>query len=327
VICTRDRADDLALCLEALAQLAHSDLTLEILVVDNAPSTNATEQLVRGRYPQVRYVVEPRPGLNWARNRAILEAQSDLVAYTDDDVIVDREWVRASASVFAENPEVMAVTGLVVPYELETEAQILFERNGGFTSSFERRWYRVDRAGGERAATRHGHLGQFGTGANMTYRRSVFEQIGLFDPALDVGTVTNGGGDLEMFFRVLKAGHTLVYEPRAIVRHRHRRAYIQLRKQLTHDGMGFLACVACCMRAYPEERLGFVRVLAWWLRWWIIERALKSIVSPAHFPLELVLTELRGALAGPRRYTQAQRQVEQILQTFGAATRPPEGLA
>ena len=57
---------------------------------------------------------------------------------------------------------------------------------------------------------------------------SCFDRIGAFDPALDVGTPTRGGGDLEMFFRVLKDGYALVYEPRAIVRHRHRRDSLEL---------------------------------------------------------------------------------------------------
>jgi GT2 family glycosyltransferase len=322
-VCSRDRTDDLALCLEALMRLDVADV--EILVVDNAPGDDATQELVRQRYPRVRCVVEPRPGLNWARRRAILEARGDVIAYTDDDVIVDAGWVRALAQVFAENPDVMAVTGLVIPWELETEAQILFERNGGFTYGLERKWYRVNREGGERAAARHGHVGQFGTGANMAYRRSVFSQIGLFDPALDVGTATNGGGDLEMFFRVLKAGHTLVYEPRAIVRHRHRRTYEQLHKQLTHDGMGFMACLTRCIQAYPEEGWAFARVVTWWFGWWIVRRALHSLLSPARFPLELIVTELRGALAGPGRYRQAQHTAAQIAQTFGPLALASEG--
>ena len=218
-VCTRDRTADLALCLDALDRLDYP--ALDLLVVDNAPSSDATERLVRTTYPNVRYVREPRPGLNWARNRAIIEARGEIIAYTDDDVVVDPGWARALASVFAENPDVMAVTGLVVPYELETEAQLFFEWYGGFGRGFERKWYRLHRE----KRHRWGNLGtgQFGTGANMAYRRSLFDQIGYFDPALDVGTVTNGGGDLEMFFRVLKEGHTLVYEPGAIVRHRHRR--------------------------------------------------------------------------------------------------------
>lgn len=134
-VCTRDRPDDLKLCLDALRQLDYPHL--DIVIVDNAPATQATANLVRTYYPEMRYVREPRPGLNWARNRAILAARGEIVAYTDDDVIVDAGWVRALARVFATNPGVMAVTGLVVPYELETESQIAFERYGGFGRGFE----------------------------------------------------------------------------------------------------------------------------------------------------------------------------------------------
>ena len=86
-VCTRDRTDDLARCLDSLSCLDYP--ALEVLVVDNAPSSNATERLVRTRYPNWRYVCEPRPGLNWARNRAIIESSGEIIAYTDDDVVVD----------------------------------------------------------------------------------------------------------------------------------------------------------------------------------------------------------------------------------------------
>ena len=142
-VCTRDRTAQLAGCLDSLGRLDYP--ALDVLVVDNAPSDPATARLVGERYPQVRYVCEPRPGLNWARNRAIAEARGEIIAYTDDDVVVDPGWVRALAHVFAQHPEVMAVTGLVVPYELETEAQMFFERYGGFGRGFERKWYPVDR--------------------------------------------------------------------------------------------------------------------------------------------------------------------------------------
>ena len=115
-VCTRDRTTDLAMCLEAINQLDYPNL--DIIVVDNAPSSNATERLVRLCHPHVRYVCEPRPGLDWARNRAIMEAKGEIIAYTDDDVIVDAGWVNALAQIFVENSEVMAVTGLVMPYEL-----------------------------------------------------------------------------------------------------------------------------------------------------------------------------------------------------------------
>src|SRR5207245_811371 len=174
-------------------------------------------------------------------------------------VSVDAGWVSAIAAAFEEEPDAMCVTGLVVPDELDTRPQLLFEKYGGFGRGFDRWIYRVDIDGGERAARRYGGTGRFGTGANMAFRRGFFDREGLFDPALDVGTVTNGGGDLEMFFRVLKEGHTLVYEPSAIVRHCHRREHAQLRAQITNNGVALDSYFIRSALAYPDERVAFVR--------------------------------------------------------------------
>lgn len=309
-VCTRDRPEDLRRCLDALMRLEYP--ALDLLVVDNAGREDATERVVRDYAPAVRYVREDRPGLDWARNRAVLEARGEVVAFADDDVIVDPGWARALGEVFAENPGVMAVTGLVVPFELDTEAQQLFEQYGGFGRGFERRWYVLDRAGGQRAGLYAGGAGQFGTGANMAYRRSLFDRIGLFDPALDVGTVTNGGGDLEMFFRVIKEGYPLVYEPRAIVRHRHRRDYGTLRTQIANNGVGFYSYLVRSALAYPDERAELLRLGAWWFGYWDVRRLLGSFVRPPAVPRDLIVAELKGALQGLFRYPRARQQAEAL---------------
>lgn len=313
-VCTRDRPADLAICLEALGELDYP--RLDLLVIDNAPRNHETSQLIQSRYPQVRYVCEPRPGLDWARNRAILEAQGEIVAFTDDDVVVDVGWVKALAQLFAEQPEVMGVTGLVVPYELETEAQQLFEKQGGFGKGFIRRWYRVDRAAQVQPIYYHG-AGQFGTGANMAFRRSLFERIGDFHPALDVGTATNGGGDLEMFFRLLYAGYTLVYEPSAIVRHRHRTDYATLRRQLTNNGVGLAAFHVQSVLDHPDQALRFLKLHIWWLLHRHIRRLVQSYTRPHHFPRDLIWAEFWGFLRGLGAYPVARRQAQRIVQEFG----------
>ncbi len=312
-VCTRDRTSDLKLCLDVLIRLVYPHL--DLLVVDNAPSNKSTEELINQCYPNVRYVCEPRPGLDWARNRAIAEAQGEIIAFTDDDVVVDPEWVNAFVEVFAENPEVMAVTGLVVPYELETDAQILFEKYGGFGRGFERKWYRLNRVTGKREIYQIG-AGAFGTGANMAFRRTVFDKIGGFDPALDVGTVTNGGGDLEMFYRVLEEGYTLVYEPNAIVRHRHGRSYTHLKTQLTNHGVGFYSYLMRSALAYPSERVAILKFGIWWLLWWNLRRWLLGFIHPMRFPRELIWAELKGSLVGLVRYQKARRHAERIANTF-----------
>jgi GT2 family glycosyltransferase len=306
-VCTRDRPEDLAACLDSLERSAYG--SFEILVVDNAPSSEATRLLVARRDGRVRYVREPRPGGDRARN----EAHGDIIAFTDDDATVDRGWIRALVTAFGTDETVAAVTGLVLPSELETEAQVLFERYRSFGRGFIPR--RVAPAGGRPLALRYGAAGDYGTGANMAFRRSLFARIGVFDPALDVGTPTRGGGDLDMFFRVLKEGHVLVYEPRALVRHRHRRSMEALRGQIADHGVSFSSYMVRSALAYPDERLGFVRLACWW---WTKTafRVLWPRATPAWALRRLGLAELRGCIVGVTRYPLAKRHAARLTELF-----------
>ena len=317
-VCTRDRTEDLAVCLESLKKLKYPNL--DFLIVDNAPKTPQTKNLLENCDLPARYVCEPRPGLDWARNRAIIEARGEIIAFTDDDVVVDPNWVNALADVFTNSPEVMAVTGLVVPFELETKAQFLFELYGGFGRGFKRKWYVL---GPERDRGKSIHIGAgiFGTGANMAYRRGLFEQIGAFDPALDVGTVTNGGGDLEMFFRVLQEGYILVYEPKAVVRHRHRREYNQLKAQLTNNGIGLYSFFVRSCLAYPKQMLSILRFGLWWLWKGHFRRLLIGLTQPYSFPLDLILAEIRGCFIGLSRYFKARHIAANIDPNYNQETK------
>jgi GT2 family glycosyltransferase len=301
-VCTRDRPEELARCLDSLDRVEYA--AFEVLVVDNAPSSEATRLLVERRGPRTRYVREVRPGLDWARNRAIAEASGEVIAFTDDDVEVDPGWIGALVSSFAADETVAAVTGLVLPSELETEAQVLFERYRSFGRGFTPRRIAPSTRGA--IARRYGAAGDYGTGANMAFRRTLFGRIGHFDPALDVGTPTRGGGDLEMFFRLLKAGQVLVYEPRAIVRHRHRRSMEALKGQIEDHGVSFSAYMVRSALAYPDERWGF----AWLACWWWTKTAFRVLwpkATPTRALRRLGLAELRGCMVGLTRYPPAKR--------------------
>jgi len=301
-VCTRDRPDDLANCLAAILEMDYPGK--DVLVVDNAPSTNATARLVQERFPEVRYVREDRPGLDNARNRAITESRGEIVAFTDDDVTVDKHWLAAIVAAFEEDPDAGAVTGLVAPLELEHEAQIVFEACWGFGRGYLRR--RAVVPPGRAMTAKMLGTGSFGTGANMAYRRSLFADIGLFDPALDVGTMTNGGGDLEMFMRVLKSGWALVYEPAALVRHRHRRTMADLRRQMTDHGLGFRSYCERVRSVFPEERSGLRALKRWWWMQWAWARWRRSIWRPALTPRDLIEREIRGFWQGRGRYAAAR---------------------
>lgn len=319
-VCTRDGAGRIDECLQTLTAIDYPSERLELLVIDNASRDDGTQRLIAERYPRIRCIHEPRPGLDWARNRAVLEARGEIVAFTDDDVSVDPKWVDAIARVFVEEPDAQCVTGLVVPDAIDTEAHRQFETYGGFGRGYQRRYYRVNAAAGERTAERHAGSGRFGTGANMAFRRASFGRIGLFDPALDVGTPTNGGGDLEMFFRVLKSGGMLVYEPTALVRHRHRDTYAQLRAQLTDHGIGFYSYLVRTAHAYPEERRALMKLGLWWYASWNMRRLVRSFIRPGRFPRDLVLAEARGSIEGLRRYSSAKAVARQVLEAHGPQT-------
>ena len=320
-VCTRDRPDDLRDCLNAIKRQIVPPH--EVVVVDNASSSDQTRLLVQRDFPSIRYVHEPRPGLDWARNRAIAETSGDVLAFTDDDVLVDGRWTAAIAAAFAERPEIDALTGLVLPAEIETEAQWLFERYGGFGRGFVRRVFHVAPQSPAASAERHVGTGKFGTGANMAFRRLLFERIGGFDPALDVGTPTNGGGDLELFFRVVAEGATLFYEPHAIVRHRHRRSRHALRRQISGNGVGFYSHLVRTASVYPEARRPVVLFGLWWLWWWNLRRPFKALLKRDRLPLSLYVTELFGSLIAPWRYRQAVKLSQAVERNHPQAPAVP----
>ncbi|HEX2984343.1 MAG TPA: glycosyltransferase family A protein, partial [Ignavibacteriales bacterium] len=92
-VCSRNRTSDLERCLPSLEKLKYSNY--EVVIVDNAPDDNGTELLVKNRFPKFRYVLEPVMGLDNARNKAIAESKGEIVAFADDDVFVDENWLIA----------------------------------------------------------------------------------------------------------------------------------------------------------------------------------------------------------------------------------------
>ncbi|MDP3767497.1 MAG: glycosyltransferase, partial [Dehalococcoidia bacterium] len=229
IICTRGRPEDLTRCLDSLMAARHEGG--EIIVVDNDPPDDATRQ-VAARYP-VKYVREPRRGLNWARSGGARAAAGEILIYTDDDVVVDRDWIPSILVPFAAS-RVGAVTGLTMPYEMESEPQELFERYGGHRRGFDRKVF-------DNSVIPPAAAGLVGSGANMALRRDVVRDLRVFESELDVGTAALSGGDAYAYYLVLARGYQIVYTPEALVWHKHRRDRASLRKMLYAYGVGAFA--------------------------------------------------------------------------------------
>jgi GT2 family glycosyltransferase len=220
VLCTRERPDDLTGALASLRAVEYPDF--EIVVVDNAPSTDATARVIAAAAdPRIRRVVEPVAGLSNARNAGLSAARHDIVAFTDDDVVVDPLWLHGLARGFDRADEVSCVCGMVPSGELRTAAQVYFDQRVSWASTLAPRSYSLADPPTDLPLFPF-QVGIYGTGANFAIRRRAATTMGGFDEALGAGTFTRGGEDIDMFFRLVAAGHTLVNEPAAIVWHRHR---------------------------------------------------------------------------------------------------------
>ncbi len=303
VVCTVGRPEMLARLVRSL--LASDHPAFEVLVVDNRPSDPSTRDvLTQFDDPRLRLVSEPVPGVSGARNRGIANSAAPLIAFTDDDVVVDPNWLRWLTAPLAA-AEATVTTGLVLPLELETAAQVHFEGYGGFARGMVRRAFDLD------VHTASDHLvypfsgGSFGSGNSMAFTREALLSIDGFDPALGAGSATGGGEDIDAFTHLVLDGATLVYEPRAVCWHQHRREQEALTHQIFTYGTGFGAVTVKWVLRSSRLRRGLLRRLGTLLQ--ALRPGRPGAARDRESPPELSVLELRGMLASPLLYVRARR--------------------
>ena len=298
VVATRERPQQLARCLDSLLNLRYP--RFEIIVVDNAPVTDSTARLVEERYRDlVTYAEEPARGLANAHNRGLAEAAGSIVAFTDDDVVADRDWLAALVEAFADSPRAGCVTGLILPAQLDTAAQAMLERRGGFAKGFSRVEHGASLPGTHPLFPFT--AGRLGSGANMAFRADALRLTGGFDPSTGTGTVARGGDDLLAFFRIAAAGHTVVYQPDALIWHHHRRETAALADQAFGYGVGLGAYLAAAITREPRMIPPLLRRLPRGALY-ALRNSHADTLDPNAWPGHLARLERRGLLYGPIAY-------------------------
>ncbi len=305
VIATCNRPHELEACLRSMT--AQTVLPEEIVVVDDAPGdprVPAVANICSGRVP-VRYVHGRRGGLADAHNIGLRHVRAPLVALTDDDVVADSGWLEALASGFGAASRVGCVTGCIRPLELSSPAQLLHERFAGYDKGRERAVFGI---GDEPSTDRLFPFaaGSFGSGANMAFDRTLLEEMQGFDPALGAGTWARGGDDLSAFFEVLQHGYRIVYEPRAIVRHRHADDVATVRRQAFGYGVGLTAYLTKSLIDHPGLTARALRGVPAAVRHVLSPRSRKNAGAP---PAELRRAERLGMLVGPAAYLASRWRV------------------
>ena len=288
VICTRDRPHHLEQCLKSFSE--QSLTPNEVIVVDNASVDDQTREvsLAAG----VIYVREDRPGLDIARNTGAQAARSEIIVYTDDDTVLHRNWLENIVSAFCD-PKVDALTGLVLPLRLDTLAQQIFEAHWSFGRGFEI----IDFTPETFAASKQAGFEAWnvGAGANMAFRRSVFERCGYFDESLDVGA-SGCSGDSEFWYRIVGLGGTCRYDPSCIVFHDHRETEAGLRKQLRAYMCGHVTALRVQAQRFPGQ--GNLRRLYRYLPIWFASRVGQRLRQGRTTETWFLADEIRGYLDG-----------------------------
>jgi GT2 family glycosyltransferase len=309
VVTTCNQAESTAAAVSSV--LACDPSPLEVVVVENRPIGSSVPAMLRERFgadPRVRCVEETHRGLSAARNAGLWSAHGDVVAFTDDDVIVERGWVGWLARSFAAVPDAACVTGLIVPGDLNTHAQVLMEQFAGFGKGYERRVHRIS----EPSSPIFPYAaGEFGSGACTALRRDVGQSLGGFDQALGAGTISRGGEDLDLFVRVLLAGHAIVYEPGAIISHRHPDNDGHLRTEIYSYGVGLAAMLT--KQALDGQALAMARRIPLAVRHLRDPGSRKNVRKGPAYPRRFDWIERAGMLAGPLAYLRSRRHERRLV--------------
>ncbi len=285
VVCTRNRPDQLDKCLRAVRNLRYSNF--DIVVVDNGDQNETTQQLAE-RW-SAKYVREPVVGVSRARNRGARSCRSEIVAFIDDDAIPAASWLSKIVTEF-EDPAVMAVTGRIEP--LNRDAYCSIEE---CTKGRDKRrifdtatpdWFALANFGG------------VGDGANMAFRRKVFDMWSGFDVRLGLGGAIEGSDEHNAFFELIKRGYRIVFTPKAIVCHPFPTTAKEARARSLRDLRAGFAYMTLLFVEQPGYRFLLIRFLARSAFRRILGKASSSIHSRRH---EFV------AVAGSLHYWRSRR--------------------
>jgi GT2 family glycosyltransferase len=285
-------------CLRSIFACDYPDF--DVIVVEQRTASHAIARMLEERFDgerRLHLVEDGGAGVSRARNAGLAAATGDVVMFVDDDVLVDAQWISRCRAAFERDRDVACVTGLLLSPQLENDAQLRCERFASVARDFERKVFRLPDG-----PTTHPFFyytpGSMGSGANTALRADVARELGGFDPALGSGTPSLGGEDLDVYGRLLQAGHTVAYEPSVIAWQEHHDGVAQLRHRVLCQGVSLGAVLAKQLVASSERRT-LLRALPAAVRY---ELDLGATPTTAERPRGLDWLRRLGLALGPTAY-------------------------
>ena len=229
IVCTRNRAESLPLCLNSIEQaaVANRAVEVELVIVDNG-STDATAALLqtwqKSTSVRCRVLSAEERGLSHARNYGLQQATGNIIAFTDDDCTVTPDYLTQLERAYAADAGPTLRGGRVelgdprdLPFTIKTD--LAPQRFAG------------------------GHPGGFIHGCNLTMSRSALELVGRFDTRLGAGQSIGAAEDSDFVYRAHRSGVMVLYDPSIVVFHHHGRrdfAEVRLLQEVYNLGNGAL---------------------------------------------------------------------------------------
>jgi GT2 family glycosyltransferase len=288
-IATADRPEALERCLRSLA--GGVTLPAEVVVVDQSKG-DATRTVADNAELPVTYLADTGRGLGRAQNLAFAAAQTPVVAVLDDDCVADPDWVATIAALFAADPGLAGLAGRVLPLEPASPGTVAIstrpstvQQSFGFTLQ---PW-------------------NVGSGNNFALRSEWFARIDGCDERLGPGAAGLGGLDMDLFYRLLRAGGRMSYEPSVLVFHETKPRRERVTRRAAYGfGMG---AAAILRRQDPDPKAGAMLRTWVWYRLRLLGRAIaQRRLRSAHEELLMLGGTARGVVFALRRESSLSRQ-------------------
>jgi glycosyltransferase involved in cell wall biosynthesis len=255
LLCTRNRGEKIINAVDSI--LENSYKNFELIIVDQSSDDKTKTAVETCSDSRIRYIRSQTVGLSRSRNIAIRESLSDIVAFTDDDCIVDHEWLASIMKEYESDSSVMGVYGRVLPYGKGEPSMVCH----CIIDSMERKT--VDSPIIPYTILGHGN--------NMSFRKDVFRKTGLYIESLGAGTWMRAGEDTDLTYLALRKRIKFLYSPNSLVYHNN---WVSKEKGENLELGYILAAVAVFTKySLKMDKIAISHLLVW------IKSILKKITS------------------------------------------------
>lgn len=260
IICTYNREKYLPLLFESIEKQSLSEKDFEVVIINNN-STDNTEVICYGfieKNPDmvIKYIVEDKQGLSYARNRGIAESTGGILTFLDDDAFLSDSFMETVLRNFEKNPDVYCIGGKIhLHYE---------DKPPVWVSKYMAEMFGFYDPGSKPFVYRNR---KFPRGSNMSFRKSVFDKVGLFNTKLGrTGENMLAAEEKELFFRIYRMGLKSVYLPQALVYHRVPASRLELPQVIRQiEGIGCSEAILASQSKLPGLLVLVSRELFKWL--------------------------------------------------------------